>query len=408
MKAAGRVYSSILEIAYSTKEHVVKNMEGAGRLYLSILALLLIPMAWGGYSWVRIMFIEGVGITGSSDLVPWGLYIVCFVFFVGTSAGASLMGLMIHGFGRKDYEPLGTRAILVGFLSLLAAVLFLVSDVGNPIRAGLLPVVLHNPTSMLVYTSMTYAGFATVMLSELFFAVKITRMGGEGGYWDERMAKWLAIGALLFALMVVHAPHGALFAFLKAREMWNTPLLPAHFVTVALASGIAVMIHITITTGKITKKEIVSKETLSHMGGLLAFFLGITLFMDFFDYLVMKYSGKPGGLEIWHFLTTDFIHFFLLNTLGMFSAMAILLFKRGRTITGLFIASSVTIISILAYRWDLIIVAQIPPLFPGTGEIYYTPTVPEVAVMVGVVALVTFLYLVLTRVLPMEETFQGN
>jgi len=29
-------------------------------------------------------------------------------------------------------------------------------------------------------------------------------------------------------------------------------------------------------------------------------------------------------------------------------------------------------------------------------------------VMVGVVALVTFLYLVLTRVLPMEEPFQGN
>jgi molybdopterin-containing oxidoreductase family membrane subunit len=231
-------------------------------------------------------------------------------------------------------------------------------------------------------------------------------MGGEGSYWDERMAKWLAIGALLFALMVVHAPHGALFAFLKAREMWNTPLLPAHFVTVALASGIAVMIHITITTAKITKKEIVSKETLSHMGGLLAFFLGVTLFMDFFDYLVMKYSGKPGGLEIWHFLTTDFIHFFLTNTLGMFSVMVFLLFKWGRTITGLFIASSVTIISILAYRWDLIIVAQIPPLFPGIGEIYYTPTVPEVAVMVGVVALVTFLYLVLTRVLPMEEPFQ--
>ena len=397
MKDIRKVYDKVLASMKDEGNSALASIKDAGRTFHIILAILLVLMAWGLISWVRIMFIEGVGITGSSDLVPWGLYIVCFVFFVGTSAGASLMGLMIHGF-----------AILVGFLSLLAAVLFLVSDVGNPIRAGLLPIVLHNPTSMLVYTSMTYAGFATLMLSELFFAVKITRMGGEGGYWDERMAKWLAIGALLFALMVVHAPHGALFAFLKAREMWNTPLLPAHFVTVALASGIAVMIHITITTAKITKKEIVSKETLSHMGGLLAFFLGVTLFMDFFDYLVMKYSGKPGGLEIWHFLTTDFIHFFLLNTLGMFSAMVFLLFKWGRTITGLFIASSVTIISILAYRWDLIIVAQIPPLFPGIGEIYYTPTVPEVAVMVGVVALVTFLYLVLTRVLPMEEPFQGN
>ena len=282
------------------------------------------------------------------------------------------------------------------------------SDVGNPIRAGLLPVVLRNPTSMLVYTSMTYAGFAALMLGELFFAVKITLKGGVGSYWDEKMAKVLAIGALLFALMVVHAPHGALFAFLKAREMWNTPLLPPHFVAVALASGLALMIFISILTAKITGIELVGKKTLSHMGGLLAFFLGITLFMDFFDYLVMSYSGKPGGLEIWHFLTTQFIPFFLLNTIGMFSAMAILLFKRGRSIKGLLIASCITMVSIMAYRWNLIIVAQIPPLFPGTGEIYYTPTMPEMAVLAGIVALVIFLYLVLTRVLPMEETIQVN
>jgi molybdopterin-containing oxidoreductase family membrane subunit len=282
------------------------------------------------------------------------------------------------------------------------------SDVGNPIRAGLLPAVLRNPTSMLVYTSMTYAGFAALMLSELYFAVKITRMGGAGSHRDEKMAKVLAIGALLFALMVVHAPHGALFAFLKAREMWNTPLLPPHFVAVALASGLSLMIFISILTAKITKRELVSKETLSHMGGLLAFFLGITLFMDFFDYLVMSYSGKPGGLEIWHFLTGRYLPFFLINTIGMFIAMAILLFKRGRSITGLLIASSVTMIAIMAYRINLIIVAQIPPLFPGTGEIYYIPTVPEMAVVAGIVALIIFLYLVLTRVLPMEETIQGN
>ena len=399
---------TILALASFAQDQGIKRMKDAGKVYFCVLAFLLIPMAWGLYSWVRIMFIDGVGITGSSDLVPWGAYIVGFVFFVGTSAGASLMGLMIHAFGRKDYEPLGTRAIIVGFLSLLAAVLFLVSDVGNPIRAGLLPAVLRNPTSMLVYTSMTYAGFATLMLSELFFAVKITLMGGVGSHWDEKMAKVLAIGALLFALMVVHAPHGALFAFLKAREMWNTPLLPPHFVAVALASGIALMIIVSILTLKITKRELVSKETLSHMGGLLAFFLGITLFMDFFDYLVMSYSGKPGGLEIWHFLTGRYLPIFLINTIGMFIAMAILLFKRGRSITGLLIASTMTMIAIIAYRIDLIIVAQIPPLFPGMGEIYYTPTVPEMAVVAGVVGLVVFLYLVLTKVLPMEETIQGN
>ena len=379
-------------------------MKDRSRVYYGVLAFLLFPIAWGGYSWVRIMFIDGVGITGSSDLVPWGIYIVGFVFFVGTSAGASLIGLMIHGFGREDYHPLGTRAILVGLMSLMCAVMFLMSDVGNPLRAALLPAVLRNPTSALVYTSMTYVAFAALMLGELYYAVKITRKGGTGSVRDEKMAKGLAILALLFALMVVHAPHGALFAFLKAREMWNTPLLPPHFVVVALASGVALMILVAILTLKIEKKELVSRETLAHMGGLLAFFLVVTLFMDFFDYLVMNYSAKPGGLEIWHVITGRFLPLFLINTAGMFAAVIILLFKWGRTVKGLTIASSVTITAIVAYRIDLIIVAQIPPLFPGIGEIYYIPTMPEMAVVAGIISLALFLYLVLVKALPMEET----
>ncbi len=379
-------------------------MKETGRVFYGVLALLLVLMVWGGYSWIRIMFIDGVGITGSSDLIPWGVFIIGFVFFVGTSAGASLIGLMIHGFGREDYKPLGTRAILVGFLSLMAAVLFLMSDVGNPLRAMLLPAVIRNKTSMLVYTSMTYAGFGALMLGELYYAVKITRKGGVGSHWDEKMAKGLAVMALLFALMVVHAPHGALFAFVKAREMWNTPLLPPHFVVVALASGTALMILVTIITSKIEKKELVSKMTLAHMGGLLTFFLIVTLFMDFFDFLVMNYSGKPAGLEIWHLMTGRFAPLFLTNTIGMSAALLILLINRGRTIMGLFIASTLTMIAIIAYRINLIVVAQMPPLFPGIGELNYIPTMPEMAVVFGIVALAFFLYIVLTKVFPMEKT----
>jgi molybdopterin-containing oxidoreductase family membrane subunit len=186
--------------------------------------------------------------------------------------------------------------------------------------------------------------------------------------------------------------------------MWNTPLLPPHFVVVALASGTAVMILVAIITSKINKSELVGLETLNHMGQLLALFIIITLFLDFFDFLVMIYAGKPAGIEIWHLLTGRFAPLFIINTAGLFAAMLILVFKRGRTIKGLSIASSLTVIAIIAYRFDLIIVAQTPPLFPGIGEIYYIPTVPEMAVAAGIIALALFLYIVLTKVLPMEET----
>ena len=400
------VYVKVLAPMIDAGKSAVVSIKDAGRTFHIVLVILLVLMAWGLWSWIRIMFIDGAGITGSSDFVPWGIYIIVFVFAVGTSAGASLIGLMIHGFGRHDYHPIGTRAIIVGLCSLMVAVLCLMSDVGNPIRAGLLPAVLHNPTSMLVLTSISYALFASVMLVELFFAVKITKQGGKGSRWDEIGAKVSAVGALCFALIVVHAPHGALFAVLKARHSWNTALLPPHFVIVALASGVALMIFLSITTAKLSKKELVSEKTLANMGTLMAFFLAGTLFMDFFDFVVMNYAATPGGLHTWHELTGRFFPLFLVNTIGMTSAMVMMFFKRGRSIPGLYIASIITMLSIIAYRTNLVIIAQVPPLFPGTGEIYYIPTVPETAVVVGIVGGAIFLYLVLTTVLPMEKTHQ--
>ena len=400
------VYNKVLAPLKDAGNSALTSIIDAGRTFHIVLVILLVLMAWGLWSWIRIMFIDGAGITGSSDLVPWGIYIIVFVFAVGTSAGASLIGLMIHGFGRHDYHPIGTRAIIVGLCSLMVAVLCLMSDVGNPIRAGLLPAVLHNPTSMLVLTSISYALFASVMLVELFFAVKITKQGGKGSRWDEIGAKVSAVGALCFALIVVHAPHGALFAVLKARHSWNTALLPPHFVIVALASGVALMIFLSITTAKLSKKELVSEKTLANMGTLMAFFLAGTLFMDFFDFVVMNYAATPGGLHTWHELTGRFFPLFLVNTIGMTSAMVMMFFKRGRSIPGLYIASIITMLSIIAYRTNLVIIAQVPPLFPGTGEIYYIPTVPETAVVVGIVGGAIFLYLVATTVLPMEKTYQ--
>jgi hypothetical protein len=90
MKDIRKVYDKVLASMKDEGNSALASIKDAGRTFHIILAILLVLMAWGLISWVRIMFIEGVGITGSSDLVPWGLYIVCFVFFVGTSAGASL------------------------------------------------------------------------------------------------------------------------------------------------------------------------------------------------------------------------------------------------------------------------------------------------------------------------------
>ncbi len=382
------------------REFITEFKKNTSRSFYIFNGILLLIIVWGFYNW-RLALIEGPGITGSNDFVPWGLYLVGFVFFVGASAGATLIGLMIHAFSREDYKVLGIRAILIGLLSLMAAVLNLMMDVGSPIRAILVPWVLHNMTSMLIYTSSTYFIFGGLFLAELFYALKMAR--GTATQTDEKIAKWLAIIAVPFALGVLHAPHGALFAVVKAREYWHTPLLPPHFAVSALVTGTSFMILASIVTSKIEKKELVSGETLEHMGGLLAFFITINLFFDFYDIFVLKYSEEPEGIEILNLLMGRFAPLFILNFGGLFLALMLLLNKRGKSVRALTFVSCLSILAILAYRWDLVIGGQILPLLPGFPEIHYYPTIPEIAMEAGIISLWLLLYSALTKVLPMEE-----
>src|SRR3972149_726626 len=76
-------------------------------------ALLAAVVGLGVYAYFKVATVGHV-LTGLTDASPWGLYIIGFVFFVGASAGSTVIGLMIHAFGRKGYERLGARGDLRG------------------------------------------------------------------------------------------------------------------------------------------------------------------------------------------------------------------------------------------------------------------------------------------------------
>jgi Ni/Fe-hydrogenase subunit HybB-like protein len=139
------------------------------------------------------------------------------------------------------------------------------------------------------------------------------------------------------------------------------------------------------------------------MGTLLAFFISINVFFDFFDLFVLVYSEHIEGVEALALLTGRFSVFFAFNFIGLFAALFILMKKKGReTKKGLTIASLLTVFGIMNYRYYLIVVAQIVPLQPALPEHYYVPTFPEMAVFIGMVAIAMFIQAVLTKFLPMD------
>lgn len=392
---------AVKEKIQSLSGYLNEIMRDTSKGFYAYMSALLVIILGSGFVWYLMLTI-GAGITDSSDFVPWGIFIVGFIFFVGTSAGATIIGLMIYAFNRDDYKPLAIRAIIVALVSLMAAVLNLIMDAGTPMRALLIPWIIRSFTSMLIYTTMSYMLFGSLLIAELFFAVKVV-MGSKSAI-DKKMAKWLALLAVPVALVVLTAPEGALFAVVKAREYWHTPLLPPHFAVSALVSGTALMILVTVVLSRINKKEIVGMVTLTHMGTLLAFFIAVNIFMDAFDMLVLKYSEEPEGVEALHLLTGRFAPLFALNFVGLVISLIMLMTTWGRkTIKGLTTVSCITLLAIVAYRYNLIVVAQIVPLQQGLPELHYFPAASEIVIEAGIVSLMLFVYAVLSKVLPMED-----
>jgi molybdopterin-containing oxidoreductase family membrane subunit len=342
-----------------------ESIKETGKTFYVFVLILTVLVVWGMSNYLS-MYMTGHGMSGLSDVVPWGIYISALAFFIGASAGATMVGLLIYGFGLHEYKPMGTRAILLALFCIFGATQFVMVDVGDPIRAMKVPWILRNPTSMFFISSSSYFGFMTLLSAELYYSLKVTL--GHGGDRAKKMAKWLGILAVPYALIVVHTFTGTIFGVVKAREAWNSPMLPVHFVVSALASGFALVVLVTIISSKIEKREIVTKETLDHMGKLLAYFIGATLFLDFTDYLILLYSKTIEGMETWDILIHRYVHLFSLNIIGMVIALIILLY-----------------------------------IYPELGELHYRPTMPEISVALGLVALVMLLYTVFSRLLPVEK-----
>lgn len=377
-------------------------VKGFSKGYYIFCAITLI-IAGAGLSNALLFLSVGHGLSGMSDMVPWGIYISGLAFFIGLSAGATLVGLLIHGFGREDYHPIGTIAIICALLSIFAAMTCVMLDVGNPFRAMKIPFLLRNPTSMFFISSTSYMGFMALLSAELYFTIKYTI--GTATDLDKKIGKMLGIIAVPYALIVVHSFTGTIFGVVKAREMWNTPLLPVHFITSALASGFALVVLITLISSKIQKKHLVSMRTYNHMGTMLFFFVVATFYLDFFDHLIVRYNQTIEGMETWHLLTGRYLPLFALNMGGLFFSMVLLGFKKGRTPGGLFVATISIILSIGAYRINLITIGQLVPLYEELGELQYILTFKEITMFIGLVSLLIFLYGFLSKIIPLEKPY---
>ena len=88
-----------------------------GKRYHYWLLFLVALMVIGAFGYYR-QAVHGLGVTGMTDQVSWGLYIANFTFLVGMAAAAVMLVIPVYIYKNKDLHDL----VIFGELLAVAAV----------------------------------------------------------------------------------------------------------------------------------------------------------------------------------------------------------------------------------------------------------------------------------------------
>jgi molybdopterin-containing oxidoreductase family membrane subunit len=365
--------------------------------YLLWLAFLGVVLALGGYaSGVRYLGHEEV--MGATNLVPLGILISTYVFFVVTSTGLCFVTSFGHVFGFHRFEIIAKRGVFLSIITLLAGFLAIGVETERPWRLGSLFLTSPNFTAPIWWMAFFYTLYLIFLVIELC------------GLFLRRTVLARSAGLLGFLTAIAaHSTLGAIFGLIKAKAFWEGPYLPIYFILSALVSGTAFLIIMTVATYWVERRSIPSqtRDLLIHMGKrLLVLFLGIVIFFWTWKVITSLYGHPPEKYEAMMSLLAgpQSVNFWLFEVaIGiLIPFFFLLLHPAAKSVRGVFIGSLLVFAGLFVSRFDLVVGGQIAPVWGGPYA-SYSPSCTEWVVVAASVALCLLIYSLGERLLPLEE-----
>lgn len=348
-------------------------------------------------------FAAGLGAsTGLNDGYPWGIWIA-FDVVTGTAlaCGGYAVALLVYVLNKGKYHPMVRPALLTSALGYTTAAVAIHLDVGRPWLLYRVPVyVKHwNFNSALFEVALCVMAYVAVLWVEISPAFMERWKQGPEGFFKRTSEKlygpiqkalpWIiALGLLLPTMHQSSLGTVMLLTGPKLHPLWHTPILPLLFLVSCLGMGYAVVVFESTLSAALLKRE---RETsmLAGLAGVMNVVLGGFVALRFVDLLL---RGRLSLL----FVPDRHAFFFWLETVLFLAPIVMLRGAKGRADAGsLFRAAIVMLLAGTLYRFDTYLVA----FHPGESWSYF-PSVPEILVTVGVVALEVIAYVVIVKNFP--------
>ncbi len=276
------------------------------------LAFLGTFMAIGALCYVR-QYHYGLGLTGMSRDVSWGVYIAQFTFLVGVAAGGVMLVLPFYV---HDYKLFGKITILGEFLaiaSLLMCLTFIMVDLGQPLRV--MNVLLHpTPHSMLFWDMCVLNGylFLNVLCSWVILTAERKQVAPP---------KWIYPFIYLsipFAISI-HTVTAMLYCGLPGRQFWLSAIIAPRFLASAFAAGPAAVVVASLIMKRVANFD-PGKKAIDKVVTIIIYATLVNAFFVLLEFFVSFYSNIPAEKDALEYLYFGLVqHGHMYNNLVPFS-----------------------------------------------------------------------------------------
>ena len=326
---------------------------------------------------------HGHAITGMTNQVVWGLPHVFAIFLIVAASGVLNVASIGSVFGQALYKP---RAPLSGLLSLAmlaGGLTVLMLDLGRPDRV-IVAATHYNASSVFAWNVLLYSGMAAIVALYLWTLLE-RRMN--------RYAKAAGVAALIWRFALTTGT-GSIFAFLVARQAYQSAVLAPLFIVLSFAWGLAGFLIVQAAMYAWTGQTL-PEAVRQRMARLLGVFVAAALYLVAVYHLTNLYFARQAAFEAFILLGRGdpsglFAPLFWLGYVGLGALLPMLLLwlPQAAGPRSLLAACALVLLGAFALLFVFIIGGQAFPLeiFPGytasssfadgTAEIY-SPRWPE-------------------------------
>jgi len=364
--------------------------------YFLWVAILLILIGMGFQFYLR-QLAYGLGITGMSRDVSWGLYIGQFTYLVGVAASAVMLVLPYY---LHNYKVFGKITILGEFLAVASVTMcltFIIVDLGTPSRA--FNVLLYpTPNSVLFWDMIVLNGYLFLNILIGWTVLGVEKRGAPPPKW----IKPFIYISIPWAISI-HTVTAFLYAGLPGRGFWLTAIMAPRFLGSAFAAGPALLILFCLFLRRYTKFD-AGLEAIRAMAKIVTYAMVASVFFVLCELFTVYYSQIPDHMYHFTYLFTG-LHghtglvplWWICVALALLSLVLLVPPNTRNNPTTLAIGCAAVFSSLWMEKGIMLVIGgYIPSPLETITE--YTPTIPEMGITLGVWALGFFILTILYKV----------